>query len=1192
MNTNFKAFAFYTALALITCLTGQRALAQSYQLSVLPVPDPENDAAYGKGINERGQVTGSLFHMNPSPGFNPVIYEPSGSYRLFCTTLSDGEGEQISDSGIVYGNYPLGSFVWDGSSCYAPPPFQPFAAVDPNHPALTMSAYASSMNRSAVFAGCSNSLHCLPTVWHLTPQGSEIPLTQLLGSYFDIWEKEEMSLDDQAQLMHREVWAEPSPVISDNGTVAGVFCGNSQWKRKPSDGYNETSNTSCGIFLSSGGSASVLTRLPNAHDHSIVFDYVPDAVNDNGTVVGHHWVEDYDSLVWVASSSGLSYLPGYDTESAHGFPEQINNRGIIVGNISTAADSYMPVIWSGGKAYDLNSFLPATSPWDIWKVSAVNNCGRGQITGEIHHKVTSMPRAFVLTPSDCGNQVQDLCPDDPEKLAPGQCGCGTPDTDSDGDGTADCLDQCPNDPQKIEPGVCNCGNSEKDSDGDKAPDCVDLCPNDPFKTEPGNCGCGVFETRDSVLSCLMIPPAKIGDRVWNDINHNGIQDPGEPGIGGVSISVKESQGRHWAKTETAGDGSYFFNVIPGASYGIGVGSSKDVAEGGPLFNMKVTLKGQGNSRLLDSNADSSVYGAAMGVVAPGPAQIDYSIDCGFYQKSALPTDSNWKNPRNQYDVNNDGMVAPDDVMIEIDRLNSEEPTRLPPLPDGGSPHYYYDVTGDGLVTPLDALSIINYINQQSTAAAASPQNDATYRFFQGLMPAGGQLLGVVLAGGSSQSRNYKVGTFSDKNGNGEFLVKRNNDGSTNIIEAPAYGWTASNYPQEKVFRSFSSELNTYVVNLRTSPTNASYTFKDNAPYPLKTILRWNMKASPTTKVSLTLETTAGQLTLNYLADNGNLMQGTNTIFLGQPGSTTSWFSLVRNVQQDLNAVKPGAFLTRIVSFQISNGIELTGLELAQEQLPEGTVVYDADEPGALNRLPAEKLVASELSLAFLQERTGVIMAKELIPVKAGVSYQLSGLFKQGAAVTLGLASFDENGKAITSSEVMRRGSALTVSGLSGKTIRVKEKIKDWNSPASAGSLKLIAFYYNGDTSKRPDYVFKLPVSGGKTTKQGAYKSFGAKSIALNASLPKAVAKKIIIGKTKMMNHYEGSDYTAYSTAALSIPGWQEVKSPLIQGEGFGDTPNTFRAGTRYVKIEIAVNKSESSATPSTVFDRISFGPAK
>jgi hypothetical protein len=36
----------------------------------------------------------------------------------------------------------------------------------------------------------------------------------------------------------------------------------------------------------------------------------------------------------------------------------------------------------------------------------------------------------------------DLCPADPLKVAPGQCGCGAPDTDSDTDTVADCVDNC------------------------------------------------------------------------------------------------------------------------------------------------------------------------------------------------------------------------------------------------------------------------------------------------------------------------------------------------------------------------------------------------------------------------------------------------------------------------------------------------------------------------------------------------------------------------------------------------------------------------------------------------------------------------------------------------------------------------------------------------------------------------------
>lgn len=90
--------------------------------------------------------------------------------------------------------------------------------------------------------------------------------------------------------------------------------------------------------------------------------------------------------------------------------------------------------------------------------------------------------------------IDDACPNDPNKIAPGDCGCGTPDTDNDGDGTPDCIDNCPSDPNKTEPGTCGCGVAETDTDGDGTPDCNDNCPTDANKTEPGTCGCGVAET--------------------------------------------------------------------------------------------------------------------------------------------------------------------------------------------------------------------------------------------------------------------------------------------------------------------------------------------------------------------------------------------------------------------------------------------------------------------------------------------------------------------------------------------------------------------------------------------------------------------------------------------------------------------------------------------------------------------------
>merc|ERR1719161_901600 len=114
---------------------------------------------------------------------------------------------------------------------------------------------------------------------------------------------------------------------------------------------------------------------------------------------------------------------------------------------------------------------------------------------------------------------------------PGTCGCGTPDTDSDGDGTPDCEDKCPKDAKKVRKGACGCQKADTDSDGDGAADCVDDCPKDKSKTFPGQCGCGKLETDsdgDKVADCV--------DECPNDKSKT------KPGLCGCGTSDKDSDG--------------------------------------------------------------------------------------------------------------------------------------------------------------------------------------------------------------------------------------------------------------------------------------------------------------------------------------------------------------------------------------------------------------------------------------------------------------------------------------------------------------------------------------------------------------------------------------------------------------------------------------------------------------------------
>jgi len=129
----------------------------------------------------------------------------------------------------------------------------------------------------------------------------------------------------------------------------------------------------------------------------------------------------------------------------------------------------------------------------------------------------------------------DGCPSDPNKTAPGDCGCGVPDTDTDGDGTADCNDGCPNDPNKTAPGDCGCGVPDTDSDGDGTADCIDGCPDDPNKTAPGDCGCGVPDTDtdgDGTADCI--------DGCPDDPNKI------DPGTCGCGVPDTDTDGDGWA----------------------------------------------------------------------------------------------------------------------------------------------------------------------------------------------------------------------------------------------------------------------------------------------------------------------------------------------------------------------------------------------------------------------------------------------------------------------------------------------------------------------------------------------------------------------------------------------------------------------------------------------------------------------
>jgi photosystem II stability/assembly factor-like uncharacterized protein len=142
----------------------------------------------------------------------------------------------------------------------------------------------------------------------------------------------------------------------------------------------------------------------------------------------------------------------------------------------------------------------AAIPRDGWVLHVCATCGTGTDDDgdDVCFPDDNCPDLFNPAQQDSDadgtGDACDGCPSDPDKVDPGQCGCGVPDTDTDGDATPDCNDGCPSDPDKVDPGQCGCGVADTDTDGDATPDCNDDCPSDPDKVDPGQCGCGVPDT--------------------------------------------------------------------------------------------------------------------------------------------------------------------------------------------------------------------------------------------------------------------------------------------------------------------------------------------------------------------------------------------------------------------------------------------------------------------------------------------------------------------------------------------------------------------------------------------------------------------------------------------------------------------------------------------------------------------------
>ncbi|MEM7575734.1 MAG: SdrD B-like domain-containing protein, partial [Bacteroidota bacterium] len=123
--------------------------------------------------------------------------------------------------------------------------------------------------------------------------------------------------------------------------------------------------------------------------------------------------------------------------------------------------------------------------------------------------------------------------------------------------------------------------------------------------------------------------AGLGDFVWEDFNGNGQQDPGEPGVSGVTVKLKDGAGVVIATTTTDASGYYSFTGLAPGTYSV-------------MFNLPngfdFTGTDQGDDA-TDSDADPAMDGMT-GNYTLMAGEFNMTIDAGIVRQPCIDNITN------------------------------------------------------------------------------------------------------------------------------------------------------------------------------------------------------------------------------------------------------------------------------------------------------------------------------------------------------------------------------------------------------------------------------------------------------------------------------------------------------------------------------------------------------------------------
>ncbi|MFD5831103.1 SdrD B-like domain-containing protein [Lentzea sp. NPDC060358] len=136
---------------------------------------------------------------------------------------------------------------------------------------------------------------------------------------------------------------------------------------------------------------------------------------------------------------------------------------------------------------------------------------------------------------------------------------------------------------------------------------------------------------------LVAPPNKIGDFVWSDTNRNGIQDPGEPGVPGVTVNLVDDKGNPVGQVKTDKDGKYLFEGVPDGTYKVCFDLTTLPAQYAGYLAARAK---QGADGAKDSDADPAT-GCSDPVTVGVGKRTDLDVDLGLVKPTNRLGDFVW-----------------------------------------------------------------------------------------------------------------------------------------------------------------------------------------------------------------------------------------------------------------------------------------------------------------------------------------------------------------------------------------------------------------------------------------------------------------------------------------------------------------------------------------------------------------------